>query len=254
MHPGYAGSVSPDPGGATAATGGVRQQRDAGGSVNEHERGTHTAGPNTLFLSWIRIHPILHPGTSQRFAKPPQESMGTSLLRDAKEGQLQPGKTCQNSSKYLWWRSQDGSVGSWTQGTRFPPSDVFDSLRIKNVRIYCYIKNRKLLFCMSPVDHRCFNLPPQHAPCFCSPKHICINCKHMLAKKKNSCWSVVLNCVFRRTFCDVSLCLDAFFCPIANYLRESPYQNNTVTGEERTLWLYLCFLTNIFFHVYMPFG
>lgn len=52
-----------------------------------------TSDPNMSFLSWMRIHPILQPGTSQRLAKPPQERMGTSLLRDAKEGQLQPGKT-----------------------------------------------------------------------------------------------------------------------------------------------------------------
>lgn len=41
----------------------------------------------------MRIHPILQPGTSQRLAKPPQDRMGTSLLRDAIEGELHPGKT-----------------------------------------------------------------------------------------------------------------------------------------------------------------
>lgn len=52
----------------------------------------------------------------------------------------------------------------------------------------------------------------------------------------------------------MSVCGWMLFCPIGNYLRESPYQNNTMIGEERMLWLYLCFLTNIFFLVYMPFG
>lgn len=35
----------------------------------------------------MRIHPILQPGTSQRLAKPPQERMGTLLLREAMDGQ-----------------------------------------------------------------------------------------------------------------------------------------------------------------------
>lgn len=59
----------------------------------ERKKSLHTLDPKISFLSWMRIHPILQPGTSQRLAKPPQERIGTSLLRDAKEGQLQPGKT-----------------------------------------------------------------------------------------------------------------------------------------------------------------
>lgn len=58
-----------------------------------HKKSPHTLDPNISFLSWMRIHPILQPGTSQRLAKPPQERIGTSLLRDAMDGQLQPGKT-----------------------------------------------------------------------------------------------------------------------------------------------------------------
>lgn len=46
-----------------------------------------TSDPNISFLSWMRIHPILQPGTSQRLAKPPQERMGTLLLREAMDGQ-----------------------------------------------------------------------------------------------------------------------------------------------------------------------
>lgn len=99
MHPKYAGSVSPNPDGSTEVTHTVSPDRNAGVICSKHREERRTAGPNTWFLSWIRIHPILHPGTSQRFAKPPQESMGTSLLRDAKEGELQPGKSCENSSR-----------------------------------------------------------------------------------------------------------------------------------------------------------
>lgn len=47
----------------------------------------------------MSIHPNLQPGTSQRFAKPPQERIGTSLLREAKDGQLHPGKTWEDSSR-----------------------------------------------------------------------------------------------------------------------------------------------------------
>lgn len=51
------------------------------------------------FLSWMRIQPSLHPGTSQRLARPPQERMGTSLLREAKEGLSHPGKTCRQKKR-----------------------------------------------------------------------------------------------------------------------------------------------------------
>lgn len=105
MHPECAGSVSRDPGGSTSVRGGVSQQRNVAVICNQHKWWPHTAGPNTSFLSWTRIHPILHPGTNQRLAKPPQERMGTSLLRDAKEGQLQPGNTCQNSNRCLSFRT-----------------------------------------------------------------------------------------------------------------------------------------------------
>lgn len=75
------------------------QEEEGGGVCNKHQWRRRTAGPNTSFLSWIRIHPILHPGTSQRLARPPQDSMGTSLLSAAKEGELQPAKTCRSSGK-----------------------------------------------------------------------------------------------------------------------------------------------------------
>lgn len=64
-----------------------------------NQEAPHTSDPNISFLSWISIHPNLQPGTSQRFAKPPQERIGTSLLREAKDGQLHPGKTWEDSSR-----------------------------------------------------------------------------------------------------------------------------------------------------------
>lgn len=65
------------------------------------------------FLSWMRIHPILQPGTSQRLAKPPQERMGTSLLSEAKEGELHPGKTWGP-----WWEENEAQPWSGREQRR----------------------------------------------------------------------------------------------------------------------------------------
>lgn len=58
------------------------------------ERLILTPVPNMLLRSWMRIQPILQPGTNQRLARPPQDRTGTSLLRGAKDWKSQPGKTC----------------------------------------------------------------------------------------------------------------------------------------------------------------
>lgn len=62
----------------------------------------HTSGPKMLLRSWIRIQPILHPGTSQRLARPPQDRIGTSLLRGAMEWNLQLGKTWESLELHQW--------------------------------------------------------------------------------------------------------------------------------------------------------
>jgi len=49
------------------------------------ERVILTPVPNILLRSWMRIQPILQPGTNQRLARPPQDRMGTSMLRGAKD-------------------------------------------------------------------------------------------------------------------------------------------------------------------------
>lgn len=58
------------------------------------ERLILTPLPNMSLRSWMRIQPILQPGTNQRLARPPQDRMGTSMLRGAKDWKSQPGKTC----------------------------------------------------------------------------------------------------------------------------------------------------------------
>lgn len=42
----------------------------------------------------MRIQPNLQPGTSQRLAKPPQDRMGTLVLRVARGSNLEPENTC----------------------------------------------------------------------------------------------------------------------------------------------------------------
>lgn len=109
--PEYAGSVSPDPDESSQGTNYMCQlgepNRTGAFPLIEamHKKNRlHTSDPNMSFLSWMRIHPILQPGTSQRLAKPPQERMGTSLLRDAMDGQAEPGKTWEQEREQheLW--------------------------------------------------------------------------------------------------------------------------------------------------------
>lgn len=52
-----------------------------------------TSLPKISLRSWMRIQPILQPGTSQRLASPPQDRMGTLLLRVARGSNLESENT-----------------------------------------------------------------------------------------------------------------------------------------------------------------
>lgn len=130
----------------------------------------------------MRIHPNLQPGTSQRLAKPPQDRMGTSLLRDAMDGQLQPGKTCrQHHISPPQYELVHGMTLSYQEGTRKNVETTF-------IIINYFFQLQDTFYCCSSWPLRNTPKPnssPQSSPC---PQRI--DYKHMEPKSAESLWCV----------------------------------------------------------------